>query len=233
MAQGETRLISLLDPKSPVVEAYRTLRTNLQYANADGSLRRILVTSPGPGEGKSTTAANLAVILAQSGKRVVAVSADLRKPTLHQYFDLGNNRGVTNVLVGQANMEDCLQETVIENLSLLASGPTPPNPAELLGSAKMKSLLEALQERADVVVYDAPPVVAVTDAAVLAPLMDGVLLVLNVGTVPRELAIRTREQLEKVGARILGVVLNRVSPKSGYGYYYYYYYTDESGKAAR
>lgn len=223
-------LISKLDPKSPVVEAYRTLRTNLQFANVDKPLTRVLITSPGPGEGKSTIAANLAYVMAQSGQRVIVVSVDLRKPTLHKYFGLPNQHGVTNILAGQTSIDDCLQGTDTENLRLLASGPTPPNPAELLGSAQMRSLVDELQKRADFIIYDAPPVIAVTDAAVLAPLMDGVLLVINAGTVPRELAIRSKEQLEKVGAKVLGTVLNRVDVASGYGYYYYYYYYTEEPK---
>jgi capsular exopolysaccharide synthesis family protein len=233
MSVQSVPLISYLDPKSPVVEAYRTLRTNLKYTDVGSPLRKVLVTSPGPGEGKSTITANLAVVLAQSGQRVIAASVDLRKPMLHRYIGLSNQLGVTTILAGQATLADCLQDTGVENMRFLASGPHPPNPAELLSSQRMQELLIELQERADIILFDAPPIVAVTDAAVLAPHMDGVLLVVNVGTVPREMAIRSKEQLLKVGARLLGVVLNRVDSREGYGYYYYYYYYGEGTSQTR
>jgi capsular exopolysaccharide synthesis family protein len=218
------QLISDMDPKSPVVEAYRTLRTNLRYASAGSELRSVLVTSPGPGEGKSTTTANLACVIAQSGKRVIAVSADLRKPTLRRYFGMQDNgRGLSNILIGEATLDDCLIPTAEKNLMVLTAGPKPPNPAELLDTERMRALVQELEERADMVLFDAPPVIAVTDALIVAPLVDGVLMVINVGTVPRELAKRSKEQFEAVGARLLGVVLNRVDARGGYGYYYYYY----------
>jgi capsular exopolysaccharide synthesis family protein len=224
-------LISHSDPKSPVVEAFRTLRTNLQYINAGESLRKLLITSPGPGEGKSTIAANLGYLLAQSGKKVIVVSADLRKPTVHKILQMPNRQGLTNILAGLAKLDDCLaQVPLIDNLQFLASGPTPPNPAELLGSENMNMLIAELERRADIVVFDAPPVVAVTDAAVMAPKMDGTVLVINVGAVPRELAVRSKAQLEAVGARVVGAILNRVDVKAGYGYYYYYYYSNKDDK---
>jgi capsular exopolysaccharide synthesis family protein len=220
----QVQLISDMDPKSPVVEAYRTLRTNLRYASAGSELRSVLVTSPGPGEGKSTTTANLACVIAQSGKRVIAVSADLRKPTLRRYFGMQDNgRGLSNILIGEATLDDCLIPTAEKNLMVLTAGPKPPNPAELLDTERMRALVQELEERADMVLFDAPPVMAVTDALIIAPLVDGVLMVINVGTVPRELAKRSKEQFEAVGARLLGVVLNRVDARGGYGYYYYYY----------
>jgi len=226
----ESTLITELDRNSPVVEAYRALRTNLKFVNVDRILRRVLITSPGPGEGKSTIAANLSVVLAQAGKKVITCSVDLRKPTLHTYFGVNNRKGVTNILAGHHTIDECLHEVGIPNLRILASGPNPPNPAELLGSVNMRSLIEDLQQRADMLIFDAPPAIAVTDAAILAPMMDGVILVINAGTVPRELAKHSKEQLEKVGANILGVVLNRVNVKDGYGYYYYYYTSDDGGR---
>lgn len=162
-------------------------------------------------------------MLAQAGQRVIAVAADLRKPMLHKYFGLKENgRGLSTVLVGKASLEACLEATPEKNLMLLPAGPTPPNPAQLLGTVRMRTLVEELTERADMVVIDAPPVLAVADASVMVRLVDGVLMVINVGTVPKELAKQSKEQLEKVGARILGVVLNRVDARQGYGYYYYY-----------
>jgi capsular exopolysaccharide synthesis family protein len=155
--------------------------------------------------------------------RVIAVAADLRKPTLHKYFGkTANSQGLTTVLVGKASLEACLEVTPEENLMLLPAGPTPPNPAQLLGTTRMRTLVDELKERADMVVIDAPPVLAVADTSVMVRLVDGVLMVINVGTVPRELAKQSKEQLEKVGARILGVVLNRVDARQGYGYYCYY-----------
>jgi capsular exopolysaccharide synthesis family protein len=218
------QLISDMDPKSPVVEAFRTLRTNLRYASAGRELRSVLITSPGPGEGKSTIAANLACVLAQSGQRVVAVGADLRKPALHRHFGVkDNSRGLSNVLIGEATLDECLVPTAEKNLMVLTAGPKPPNPAELLDTERMRALVQELEEQADMVIFDAPPTIPVTDALILASLVDGVLMVINVGTVPRELAKRSKEQFEAVGAHLLGVVLNRVDARGGYGYYYYYY----------
>lgn len=232
--KAQNALISHFDPKSPVVEAFRTLRTNLQYIKAGESLRKLLITSPGPGEGKSTIVANLGYLLAQSGKKVIVVSADLRKPMVHKILQMPNRQGLTNILAGMASLDECLMPVpLIENLHFIASGPTPPNPAELLGSEQMSELINELERRADIVVFDAPPVVPVTDAAVMAPKMDGTVLVINMGAVPRELAVRSKAQLEAVGARVVGAILNRVDIKAGYGYYYYYYYAhkDDPGTA--
>jgi protein-tyrosine kinase len=213
------QLISHLDPKSSVVEVFRVLVTNLHYASTERKLRSVLITSPGPGEGKSTIAANLVYVLVQSGMRVIAVAADLRKPTLHKYFGLEENgRGLSTELVGKASLEACLEANPEENLMLLPVGPTPPNPEQL----RMRTLVEMLKKRADMVVIDAPPVLAVADASVMVRMVDGVLMVINVGRVPRELAKQSKEQLEKVGARTLDAVLNRVDVRQGYGYYYYY-----------
>jgi capsular exopolysaccharide synthesis family protein len=159
--KAQNALISHFDPKSPVVEAFRTLRTNLQYIKAGESLRKLLITSPGPGEGKSTIVANLGYLLAQSGKKVIVVSADLRKPTVHKILQMPNRQGLTNILAGMASLDECLMPVpLIENLHFIASGPTPPNPAELLGSEQMSELINELERRADIVVFDAPPVVA-------------------------------------------------------------------------
>ena len=220
----QTQLITEMDPRSPVVEAYRNLRTNLRYAVAGGRLRSLLVTSPGPGEGKSTITANLACVVAQAGQRVIVVSADLRKPALSQYFGLAAyGRGLSNILIGEATADECLTPTSEPNLMIITSGTKTPNPAELLETERMRELVKELEDRADLVIYDAPPTIPVTDASIIAPLVDGVLLVINAGTVPRELAKRSKEQFAAVGARVVGVVLNRVSMRDGYSYYYYYY----------
>ena len=219
---AERKLIVQEQPKSPVAEAYRTLRTNLQYAKVDGELKTIMFTSAGPGEGKSTTVANTAVALAQSGKKVILIDCDLRKPVQHKTFKL-KNQGLTNVLVEHLQVGVYIQDTSVENLRLVTSGPIPPNPSELLGSLKMAELLATLKDQADMILIDAPPVVAVTDASVLASQVDGITLVLDSGTVRPEMAQRAKELLTNANGRILGVVLNRVEIDDEHAYYYYYY----------
>jgi len=204
-------LITVADPRSPVSEAYRTLRTNLDFSSLDKPIKTMLVTSAGPGEGKSTVLANLAVTTAQAGREVILVDCDLRRPTLHNIFDLKNDVGLTTMVVDDAAMESPpLRDTGVESLQLVSSGPLPPNPSELLGSRRMEEIIAALLERADVVLFDAPPVVAVTDAAVLATKVDGVLLVVNAGGTKRDYARVAKARLEKVNANLLGAVLNNV-----------------------
>lgn len=222
------QLVTSNDPKSPAAEAYRTLRTNLQFSSLDQPLKTVLVTSSGPGEGKTTITSNLGVAFAQAGKTVIVVGADMRKPTLHTVFGLDNRVGLSNVLTGHVKLENALQKTTQQGLLLLASGPIPPNPAELLGTQRMRELIQELNELADLVIFDAPPVIAVTDAGVLAQLVDGTLFVVSLGTTPRDVAQAAIEQLEQVGARVLGAVVNRLENASGYYYYYYTsYYGDE------
>ncbi len=204
-------LITVADPRSPVSEAYRTLRTNLDFSSLDKPIKTMLVTSAGPEEGKSTVLANLAVTTAQAGRKVILVDCDLRRPTLHNIFNLKNDVGLTTMVVDDAAMESPpLQDTGVEGLQLVSSGPLPPNPSELLGSRRMEEIIAALLERADVVLFDAPPVVAVTDAAVLATKVDGVLLVINAGGTKRDYARAAKARLEKVNANLLGAVLNNV-----------------------
>ncbi|TCL70777.1 capsular exopolysaccharide synthesis family protein [Hydrogenispora ethanolica] len=217
--------------KSPISEAYRTLRTNIQFSKVDGALKRIMLTSSGPGEGKSTTTANLAVAMAQSGKQIILLDCDLRKPVQHKVFGKFN-RGLTNILVDDTPLDtlvqteqisEYIQETEVENLRLVTSGPIPPNPSELLYSAKMQETLEYLTSQCDLLIVDAPPVIAVTDACVLASRVDGIVLVLDSTTVRPEMAQRAKELLLKADGHILGVVLNRVEIEEEYTYYYYYY----------
>jgi non-specific protein-tyrosine kinase len=179
-----------------------------------------LITSAGPSEGKSTTVANLAVAVAQSGTRVLTVDCDLRRATLHTLFGLPNNRGLTSMILDEGLGLLPLQDSAIPNLQVLTSGPLPPNPSELLASRPMARVLETLRESAEMVLFDAPPVGAVTDAAILASRVDGVLLVIDAGITPRDAARRARAQLEKVNARLLGVVLNNV-PLDTQMYTYY------------
>jgi capsular exopolysaccharide synthesis family protein len=201
------------------------LRTNLQFAAVEHALTTLMVTSPGPSEGKSMTASNLAVTLAQSGRRVILLDSDLHRPRVHRVFGLRNNAGVTTALIeeGNRNLDDLLQDTSTPLLQVLTSGPIPPNPSELLGSTRMRQLLADLLNRSDIVVLDSPPVTALADAAILSAQVDGVLLVLDAGKTRREMARRALEALRRVQGRVIGAVLNRM-PTSGSGYYYYYQY---------
>ena len=222
MSAQKHQLIVHEQPKSPIAEAYRTLRTNIQYARVDGELKVLLFSSAGPGEGKSTVAANTAVALAQAGHRVIIVDCDLRKPVQHHVFNV-NKKGLTNCLVGESSAVDLLQETEVPNLRVLASGPIPPNPAELLGSSRMDAVIAALKEVADFLLIDCPPVIAVTDACVLARKADGVFLVLDANQVRPEMAIKAKELFENAQGVILGAILNRAEVESEHSYYYYYY----------
>jgi capsular exopolysaccharide synthesis family protein len=211
------------NPKSPISEAYRALRTNIQFSAIDEELKVIMVTSAGPGEGKSTTINNLAVAYAQSDKRVLLIDADLRKPTLHSTFNITNRWGLTNLLTNQVQLKDVVQQTSISNLEVLTSGPIPPNPSEILSSKRLVTLLEELKTQYDVVFIDTPPAIAVTDAQIVATRCDGVILVVDSGKVKRDFAIKAKTNLDHVQARILGVVLNNVDRKNKEAYYYYYY----------
>ncbi|MBI3287218.1 MAG: CpsD/CapB family tyrosine-protein kinase [Chloroflexi bacterium] len=217
---GAERLITLAEPRSPWSEAYRALRTNLEFSSLDRPLRTLLVTSPGPEEGKSTILANLAVTLAQADKKVILVDGDLRRPSLHELFGLPNGRGLTNMFLEEkAWQRPPLQQTSVPNLILLPSGPTPPNPAELLASPRTEQIIARLSERADLLLFDAPPVVAVTDAALLAAKLDGVLLVIQAGRTKREQAQRAIALLEKVNARLVGAALSNVKLDRSMEYY--------------
>jgi capsular exopolysaccharide synthesis family protein len=231
---GPRQLIAWMRVKSPESEAYRTLRTNIQFSSVDNPIRSLLVTSSSPGEGKSTTTANLAVVLAQTGQRVIVVDTDLRRPVLHKVFGIPNNIGLTTALLAGENLslEDCLQPTEIGTLAVLTSGPIPPNPSELLGSHRMQHLIEVLAQAADIVIFDSPPVLAVTDAVVLGRQVDGVLVVADAGNTREHALAQATAELQKTGANVLGVALNRLDTRRG-GYYYYYYYSDEKGSQRR
>jgi non-specific protein-tyrosine kinase len=221
--QPGEKLIAALQPKSPTAEAYRILRTNIQFSALDNPPRTLLVTSSNPTEGKSTTLANLAVVMAQQGQSVVVVDTDLRRPTQHRIFQVPNNTGLTNALLHEdPTAAGFLQPTKVETLEVLTTGPLPPNPAELLGSSRFAKLIENLTQHADVVLLDSPPALAVTDAAILARQVDGVVMVIEAGRTRRQMAASAKDTLDKVGAKVLGVALNRLKPQAG-GYYYYYY----------
>ena len=217
------RLAALLYPRSGAAEAYRALRTNLEFASVDAPIRTLLVTSSAPGEGKTVTAANLAVVFAQAGRRVFLVDADLRKPGVHQMFDLPNEHGLTTLFRGDAVALDAVShEGEQSNLRILTSGPLPPNPAEVLGSQRMRAVLERVMEGADLVIIDSPPLQAVTDSAVLSSYVDGTLFVIDARRSRRGTVRKAREALALAGANVLGAVLNRVPARSrsDYGEYY-------------
>lgn len=226
-------IVTLDNPKSAVSEAYRTLRTNIQFANVDNIMKRILFTSAGPGEGKSSTVANLAASIAQAGKSVLIIDADLRNPSQHKIFKLPNNNGLSTTLVEEVTSLTFVVNTENEGLDVLVAGPIPPNPAELLGSKRMKQILHEVSDAYDIVLIDSPPTIAVTDSSILAQSVDGVILVLASGEVKREYATRAKEQLEKVGAKIIGTVLNKAEMKTKEHYYYYYYHGEENSKKSR
>jgi capsular exopolysaccharide synthesis family protein len=219
----ERGLFSYILPKSAVTEAFRTLRTNISFSSLKGSNKVILITSPGTEDGKSTVAANLGVVMAQAQSRVLIVDCDLRKPVMRDYFRLDKASGLTNLLVQDLQPEDVVSETEVERLYVISSGPIPPNPSELLGSAKMAEFLSRVAEQYDVVLLDTPPVIAVTDAVLLSPLADSVLLVLKAGETRIEMAKEARERLMNAGSKSIGVVLNGAKPR-GRDYNNYYYY---------
>ncbi|MFQ5707296.1 MAG: GumC family protein [bacterium] len=226
----ESRMISHFAPKSPISEAYRTFRTNVQYSKADKPLKSILLTSPGPGEGKSTSIANLAITLAQQGSRVLLVDSDLRRPILHNIFKVDKSNGLSNRLVGRISTSEAIRKTYVENLYLMPCGTLPPNPSELLGSVAMKDLIGELNSRFDVILLDSPPVIAVTDPAVLSAMVDGVVIIVMAGQTHREAAQRAFTLLKNVNSHVLGALLNGVQVENIYGSYYYYYHYHYYGK---
>ncbi|HLQ31612.1 MAG TPA: CpsD/CapB family tyrosine-protein kinase [Chloroflexota bacterium] len=222
LIDSEPQLIVVQDPRSAVAEAFRTLRTNIQFKSLDNPVRTILVTSSAAEEGKSTVVANLAVSLAQTGAAVIAVDCDLRNPGLHRIFGLPNERGLTSLmLTPDSGLREYLQRSEAGGVDVLTSGPLPPNPAELLGSKRMESLVRELRDMADYVVFDTPPVLAVTDAAVLATKVDGAILVLSAGRARRDAAKKAKRTLEELSGHFLGVVVNnvRADRESQSGYY--------------
>ncbi len=237
LTDASEKLVVAKDPRSPIAEAFRTLRTNIQFSAIDRPLRVLMVTSAGPGEGKSTVAANLAAALAQAGKSVILLDADLRRPVVHRILRISNSVGLTTALLqDSASLDGVLRATVVENLKAITSGPLPPNPAELLGSERIGKLLDELKKQADVIVIDTPPVLVVTDALALSKRADAVLLVLDAGTTRRDAAAQALQALHQVGANVAGSVLNNLSPRGRSGYYnyqYYYYYAENSDTRTR
>ncbi|SKA88654.1 capsular exopolysaccharide family [Caloramator quimbayensis] len=221
-------------PKSPISEAYRTLRTNIQFASFDKEVKVILVTSSGPSEGKTTTASNLAYTLSETSKKVLLVDCDLRKPKIHKIFKISNQTGLSNILIEDYDLSTAIKKAD-NNLYVLTAGTLPPNPVEMISSKKMSDFIEKVKDEYDYIILDTPPVVSVTDAQILSTMADGVILVVSSGEANKEAAIRAKELLLNVNAKILGVVLNKldIASKGGYGYRYYYYYSEDEGKRKR
>lgn len=230
-ATPDQRMVAQMAPKSLGAEAYRVLRTNLQFSALDKPLATLVCTSAAPGEGKSTTISNLAAVMAQSDKRVILVDADLRRPSLHKLLKLPNNVGLSTALLDKGRDPGVyLQATDVPNLRVMTTGPIPPNPAEMLNSARMHEMIEVLKGEADVVLFDTPPVLAVADTSILASQVDGALLVVWAGKTRGELLAQAVERLQSVGIQPLGVVLNKLTQrKSGYYYSNYYYYASREG----
>ena len=220
-------LVALLQPRSPVAEAYRGLRTNLEFALLGRPPGAVTITSANPGEGKSTTAANLAVVLAQTGRRVVLMDGDLRKPSIHRFFDLPNNIGFTSLLLDRdLSQRSALREVeAVPNLRVLTSGPLPPNPAEVLGSARAREIIDSLCADAEMVIIDCPPILAVTDAAILSAKAAGTLMIFDAALTRLDAARKALEVLEKAGIKPLGAVINKLDREHAGGYYRYTYYT--------
>lgn len=218
------KIITHVNPKSPVAEAYRILRTNLNFVAVDKPFKSVMVTSSGPAEGKSTTLANLGVAMAQAGVNTLVVDCDMRRPRQHKVFELPNTKGFTNLLADRGiALEEVIRDTAVPGLKVITSGPIPPNPSELLASKQVKSVIEELESRFQLVLFDSPPVVAVADAAILASQVDGVLVVIRAHQTKQNLAESAKNLLDKASANIIGIVLNGI-PMSGEDYYYYYYY---------
>ncbi len=235
---GRAGLVAIREPRSPITEAFRSLRTNIQFAGVDQPIRTLLVTSAGPSEGKSTVAANLAVVMSQAGLKVALIDCDLRRPTVHKQFELPNRAGLTDIMLQDVgSWNGVMQPTGVNNLAVVLSGSLPPNPSELLGSKRMQQFLAYLHKSSDIVIIDAPPLLAVTDALVLSSLTDGVLLVVDNGGTRIGEVVQGKVQLEQANARILGVVMNKIpTGRRGYSYYYYYYnryYYEADGNGKR
>ena len=224
-------LVTQNDPKNPAAEAYRVIRTSIQFAQAGKELKTIAITSCTPNEGKSMTIANLAIVLTQAGKSVLIMDCDMRNPTVHKNFNLSNKVGLSSCISMGTAVADAVQETAIEGLDALTAGVIPPNPSELLGSERMQNILQRAKEEYDYVLIDTPPVLPVTDSLVLGSMVDGLILVIDSGEIKVEMARDVKNQLVHSGANILGVVLNKVrSEHHGYGYGYYYYYGHDGEK---
>ncbi len=221
-------LITLTNNKSVAAEAYRTLRTNIKFSSYDEEMRVITITSSRPGEGKSTVASNIAITFAQNGNKVLLIDADLRRPTIHKKFKLPNSQGIVNAIMDHDMLNSVIHKDIIPGLDIITSGVIPPNPSELLGSRKSQALIEKLKGFYDIIIFDSPPLLAVTDAQVLSSISDGTVLVTQYGVTKKDELIQAKELLEKVKGNILGVVLGQV-PADDSKYYQYSYEKKQRG----
>lgn len=226
----ESVIITHSDPKSPVSEAYRVLRTNIQYSSIDKPLKTFVVTSAGPMEGKTTTIVNLAASFAQMGSKVLLIDSDLRRPRIHDIFWASNEMGLTNLLAAHGESVKYIRQSAISGLDILTSGTIPPNPSELLNSNSMKQFIKNVREEYDIILLDAPPVGNVTDAAIISTFVDGTIIVVNSGKVEIDALKRAKELLNKVNANIIGAVLNNMDKKANGSYYYQYKYSEDNQK---
>lgn len=215
-------LITVVNPSSPVSEQYRTIRTNIQFsAELNKPIKTIVVTSSGPSEGKSTTSANLSVVFANTGLKTLIVDADMRKPTVHKTFGMNRSTGLSSVITNIDNLVSSIKQTEVENLYVLSSGPKTHNPSELLGSQRMVEVTNQLREMFDIIIFDMPPLLAVTDAQIMASRVDGTILVARENVTSKEGVLRSQNLLNQVHANILGVVYNGTKSTKDAGYYYF------------
>lgn len=220
---NNSNLIVTLNPKIPISEVYRTLRTNIQFASVERPFQVIMITSSQPGEGKSITVSNLAVTYAQEGKKVLIIDADMRKPSLHQFFSLPNRAGLSSVLNNESSRLEVIKDTIVDNLYLLPSGPIPNTPSELLSSDTMRNLLDQLRNDFDVILIDTPPILAVTDSAIVSVMCDAVVIVAAAGKVKKNRLQKAKEQLDHVNANVIGIVLNQTNRDDQEIFYMKYY----------
>lgn len=216
------KLVVRTSPKSFVSEQFRSARTNINFSKPDGELTTLLITSSVQAEGKSTTSANLSCLFAEEGKRVILIDGDMRKPTVHYTFKLTNTIGLSNVLTKKVPVMEAVKETEQENLHIITSGTIPPNPAELLSAETMDAMIAELKEHYDLIIFDAPPVLSVTDAQILANKCDGTVLVISSGETDKNSVLKTKELLLASQAKILGTVLNNFKLEKDHYYYQYY-----------
>lgn len=214
-------LVTLTDSQSMISEQFRTIRANIKFSLPEKDLKTLLITSSTPGEGKSTSAANIAIVFAQDGKKVLLIDSDMRRPTLHYTFNLQKSIGLSNILLEQSYITNAIQETPIVGLDIVTSGATPPNPAELLSSKNMDNFLEEVRKKYDLIIFDAPPVLSVSDPQILGNICDGTLIIINSGVSDKRDLIQATNTLKSSKAKILGVIFNNYKIPKGKDYYHY------------
>lgn len=228
------KLIAFKEPKSPISEAYRGIRTSIEFSNLDKELKVINVTSSMQNEGKTTVISNLAVTFAGLDKKVLIIDGDLRNPSVHRAFGKSNIQGLTDILVNNKSLLECVHKTQNDNLHILACGPMPPNPSEILASKKMRSFVESLRDHYDYIFIDAPPIGIVTDAGIISTYCDGTVLVVAANEADIDMVKIAKDRLDKVGANIIGTILNKYEASGGaYDYYNYYYQEETTSRVAK